>query len=293
MLSLARCLLAAAFFLGLTSNSFATTIYFLPGDAYFRTTISEKFLERQESGEPLIFHYRPVEAFFCGESGTGRLHIADENGKLLQQLRTAYAIIRQRFPQRLISRQPYKTIKLENGDFRLEKSGEPLLEEANELYVFCYNADFNLEQHRLLHLYNEDWQKQPADSEIGPQEIVSSKQLLKESLENGHLVSPLKVLRKGSPSEEAHLIPDGELQIVIVPMKEWLQPVAHLKQEKLLEIPSPADLRDHPGRYMVPEIYIIKSDGIYRRQLGDGKWSPDKKFTYEDLVAPTGPQGFF
>lgn len=68
---------------------------------------------------------------------------------------------------------------------------------------------------------------------------------------------------------------DGEQQIIIVPLKDWLGPVASMQI----------------SRRKTSEIYIIKSDGLYKRSLKKGKWSPEVKMTYEEVTRP-GPAFF-
>lgn len=279
--------------LGGASLSSATTVYFLPGDAYFRSTISDAWLESITKGQPITFSYQPTAEYFCGFAGTARLRFADKEGKLLEQLKQAYAVIRKRYPQRGIMQQRYQTVELEDGGFRIEKKGKAHFVETNELHVFIYNADFDFDQHRLLHLYNENWKQESYGVHKEPNELIGTKDVLQESLKNARVVPPLKVTRQGSPKEAAHLVPAGELQFVIVPLDVWLEPVAGMKlPQQKPELRTPEEFRDNPGVGVPPDIYILKSDGLYKRSFKNGEWSPELKLTYEELKKTATP-GFF
>ena len=279
-------LTAIAFLYFFAASTQASTVYFLPGDAYFRTYLTEDFLDRQSVEEPITFQYAPTTPYFCGYVGTSRLKFANQKGELLQQLRLAYHVIRSLYPKEAILHQKYKPIKHEDGSFELQKIGEPSITESNRLHVFIYNLNFDLTNHQLLHLYNENWKTECHVDDRDPHEIVVGNDIRDESLERGKEVHPLQVQKIGSPKEQAHLVPAGELMFVIVPDKKWLE---HIARRKVVE--PKVELNKNSKRPQKPEIYILKPDGLYFRSLEGDRWSDEEKITY-DLLSKPKP-GFF
>lgn len=268
MRSLNQILVVMVFFLSFDSIGVASTIMFLPGNSYFHTTISKKFLDSSNQGKPLHLRYVPTAGYFCGYFGTDELRIEDEDGKLLQNLTLVYRHIRNSSPQELEIQQKFKPTKSKDGKFTLEPDGLPRISETNKIHVFVYNADFDINKYKLLHLYNEKWfEEAPKYGNREPDEVVTTKEVFLESWRNGPQVPPLKVKTFGSNQVKRHAIPDGDLQLIVIEDRYYFPSIVELKAET--------------------EIYVINKQGVFVRWMDEeGKWTEPEPLSKEYGIEP-------
>jgi len=120
---------------------------FLPGDAYFPTELTADDLARltAEPDSPPLFEYSTLGGYdlaFCGYAGYDRAKIAALDRRLIDNLKQAYARIREG----------------EAGQFVERKlNGTTTLVETNPVRVLFYRQDFAFPEFKLGLRYNENW----------------------------------------------------------------------------------------------------------------------------------------
>jgi hypothetical protein len=131
------------------SASWATNYSFVPGDAFFSATLTQKDVDAFPPGdEPIEFHYRsPGSGYFCGFAGFEVLRLEGKTSEIKSRLASTYKKLREKHPATL------STIE--------EEDGTETKFEDNGLAVFIYNRDVDWTKQRLAIRYNEDWFNPP------------------------------------------------------------------------------------------------------------------------------------
>lgn len=136
----------------------STNLSFMPGDAYFSSTLSRKFLERLTNNGDVVMDYVPFkslkDADFGGYAGFRELAIRGIDEQTRELLRCVYAELR-------------ATSALEVRIRRREDGGHEKYE-LNPFPMFIYNRNVNFDDQRLCMKYNETWMDIPADGLRGP-----------------------------------------------------------------------------------------------------------------------------
>lgn len=125
--------------------------YFLPGDAFFHTVITEDVLKKLDKNPDYAFEYNR-NSLSSYNSGYRRLSLGKQNRKLAKQIKKAYYDIREIRPLTLhvLGNSPNSV-----NDNPLE--GETELMEINGLSLFFYNEDYDWEKKHIGLKYNENW----------------------------------------------------------------------------------------------------------------------------------------
>jgi hypothetical protein len=139
-------LLAGIFCFQFTTIASANNNLFLPGDAFFPTTLTRDALEKLAEGKaPPIFEYSSFGGYdgaFCGYAGYRRATVAGIDDKFMANLQKAYHLIRKTEPRRLVER---------------SIDGGTTLVETNGMRVLFYPKDFDFHEFKLGLQYNERW----------------------------------------------------------------------------------------------------------------------------------------
>ena len=137
----------------------ASNQYFMPGDAFFHTVLTEDVLDRVDDQENPVFEYdRPefLPQMLCGNIGFQKLQYTKMSPAMKGNLRSAYDQLRESHPKRVEIRREMVTRKTDEGDIEVP-TGKKLHIEINGFSVLFYNADFDMKKHRLALKYNERW----------------------------------------------------------------------------------------------------------------------------------------
>ncbi|WP_339744534.1 hypothetical protein [uncultured Rubinisphaera sp.] len=132
-------------------TALATSVYFMPGDSLFHTTLPIKKIKELKSKPDLLRnHYaRPANApnAFCGYGGFPWLEITDLPEHLPKSLMKIYGHIR----------------KSEKAEFLFYQNsdGKRASSETNAPHMFIYNRDYKTFGKDLGLKYNEDWMLPP------------------------------------------------------------------------------------------------------------------------------------
>ena len=140
----------------------AHNTFFLPGDAFFHTVLTEEVLNRIENQKNPVFTYsRPrfLANSLCGSAGFSKLEFRGMPVKFKKQLREVYNNLRESVPKRIEITDEIIWKKGDIGDVAV-KTGTQINRELNGFSIFVVNADFNLAKHILGLKYNEDWADQ-------------------------------------------------------------------------------------------------------------------------------------
>tara|TARA_E500000305_G_scaffold111930_2_gene129511 strand:+ start:199058 stop:199903 length:846 start_codon:yes stop_codon:yes gene_type:complete len=125
--------------------------YFLPGDAFFNTVITEEVLKKLDKDPDYAFEDNR-DGFNLYNSGYQRLSLGKQNRNLAKQIKTAYYDIRQIRPLLLhvLGESPNSV-----NDNPRDKKTE--LMEINGLSLFFYNEDYDWKKKHIGLKYNENW----------------------------------------------------------------------------------------------------------------------------------------
>ncbi|TWT90042.1 hypothetical protein Mal64_04250 [Pseudobythopirellula maris] len=167
----------------------ANNNFFLPGDAYFPTSLTSEGLEELETAKEglHVFEYSSFgeyEGTFCGFAGYKNAVIPVVDKDFTANLRKAYSSMRQFSPK----------------EFREEQAdGKTKLIETNGVRVLFYPTDFEFPGRELGLRYNEDWVDQVVRFGHKPHHarlccLVSNQDAVMESWRDAKLVSALPVV---------------------------------------------------------------------------------------------------
>lgn len=246
---LSACLFAAV----LTNVSSANNNLFLPGDAFFHTslTLAQSTELRTASEKPPVFEYSfhgaAFHGAFCGYAGYGRVTIADDDGKFAANLADAYDWAR------FYSRREWR----ETG-----VPGE--LIEINPVHVFFYPAAFDINQHRVGLRYNERWIDEVLKFGHHRQHVrlccfLDGKDAIEQSWRDAAVVPELDVQ-----------IPEAKIK----PSEKITEPVVISGKFKAIVLPDDLSGCLEPEDYS--KIYVVDAAGgrELRFDSEHGKWLP-------------------
>ena len=139
----------------------ANNNYFLPGDSFFHTVLTEAVLADMEKSKSPVFRYdRPdhLNSFLCGYAGFEQLQVKEMSPAIKKHLQTLYQHLRKQHPLQIELAPETKLVRDASGEFDKEvKTGKMLRRELNGFSMFFYNADFDANRYRLGLKYNESW----------------------------------------------------------------------------------------------------------------------------------------
>jgi len=142
----------------------ANNNYFLPGDSFFHTVLTEVVLVEMEKSKSPVFKYnRPdhLNSFFCGYAGFEQLQVKEMSPAIKKNLTMLYRHLREAYPLQIELIQETKLVRDASGGFDNEvKTGKMLRREMNGFSMLFYNADFDADRYRLGLKYNENWVEQ-------------------------------------------------------------------------------------------------------------------------------------
>ncbi len=138
----------------------ANNNYFLPGDSFFHTLLTEAVLADIEKSKSPVFKYnRPdhLDSYLCGYAGFEQLQVKEMSPAIKKNLQSLYRHLRGEYPLRIELVPETKWVRTEeDGDVEV-KTGKILRRELNGFSMFFYNADFDANRYRLGLKYNENW----------------------------------------------------------------------------------------------------------------------------------------
>ncbi len=184
---------------GFDGKLFANNNYFLPGDAFFHTTLTEKTVNRIIKEKNPTFEYvRPesLESYLCGYAGFRKLEFTDMSRAFKENLRMVYKELRKHYPKRVEITPEVKNEERDGKTVEV-RTGNTIRREINGFSVLFYNSSFNFQRFRLALKYNEDWAKQTAAfghrrDHVRFDYFVNHPDALMEEWRDAQLVKPLQ-----------------------------------------------------------------------------------------------------
>lgn len=130
----------------------AANIYFMPGDAFFHTQLTEDRVQSlsADRGSVVFGYVLPIEsASFGGFAGFRRLEIRDFPPELSENLQLVY-----------------RKLRGEGGRIVLtySENGKEKTQELNGYHLFVYNKTADFGRQRIGIRYNESWRKLPPEA---------------------------------------------------------------------------------------------------------------------------------
>jgi hypothetical protein len=146
--------LLAGFVAALPQLAEAVNLYFMPGDAFFTTSLSEKSTsELPDAGGDVIFthHCLDDDMALCGYAGFARLEVRKLPPEVATGLKTLYWELRE---------QGYwKEDRVVTG-----KDGKVTREEMNPFLLLIYDKSFDPKRYDFGLKYNERWAELPEEA---------------------------------------------------------------------------------------------------------------------------------
>ena len=237
------------------STAIATIWRFLPGDAFFESTLTEHTVseieDKSDEKNLSLDYFTP--SMFEGVSGYAKLEITDFPKKRRRLLRKIYEKIRLMQP-------PVFEIKATRG--KEERR------ELNGIKTLIYNKDFDYEMYGVGLRYNENW----AEEGCGfgsihfmveyPSNYVTSTGLIVEDWRNSKWVLPLNA----KPPEFSGKSP-RDLQYTPVSVK--------CEDVKLIFVVH-GTLERIQNREDGLVFYLAENDDIFTVRFDDGEWTRDR-----------------
>ena len=236
----------------------ANNNYFLPGDSFFHTVLTEAVLADLEKSKSPVFRYnRPdhLDFYLCGYAGFEQLQVKEMSPSIKKHLQTLYRQLREEYPLRIELVQETKFVPGDLGDEEV-KTGKILRRELNGFSMFFYNADFDANRYRLGLKYNENWveevvafghSREHAQFEF----FVREEEAILSDWRDSRLVKPLdvisppvKVRRSSNPLPPITL--KTKVRIFVLPTNDFL---SHYRRSKFIyEVTSAGIKLSGPGR---------------------------------------------
>jgi hypothetical protein len=133
----------------------AQDAYFLPGDAFFHTQMTEEMVNELRNGKRRYLTYvRLSGGAFRGSAGYVNLEFDEAPEYLNEGLFRAYWWVRSCNKPRFIDN---RVIAMDEATGKLSVAAAPELEEYPGISVFIYNSDFDFTSYEIGLKYNETW----------------------------------------------------------------------------------------------------------------------------------------
>lgn len=213
--------------------------YFLPGDAFFHTVITEKVLKQLDEDPDYAFEYeRPYWLYTI--PGYYSLSLGKQNRKLVKHIKEAYYEVR-------YSMSPL-VLKV-NGKSPNSVSDEPAKEktefvEINGPTLFFYNEDYDWKKKHIALKYNENWSQEL--EKFGYQNarygaFVKTPEAIIESWRFSTAVHPLSVQLPATPiikhrAMQTPMIAKGRLKVIMLPDNKYKRYYKLKDHSQLIEI---------------------------------------------------------
>lgn len=213
--------------------------YFLPGDAFFHTVITEKVLKRLDEDPDYAFEYDRSHWQYT-IPGYYSLSLGKQNRKLAKQIKKAYYNVR--FSMRLLK------LKV-RGKSPNSISGDPSKEktefiEINGPSLFFYNENYEWKKKHIALKYNENWYQEL--TKFGYQNasygaFVKTPDAIIESWRFSSVVPPLSVQLPEAPivkhrAIRTPMIAKGRLKAIMLPDNKYKQYYRMKNEKRLIEI---------------------------------------------------------
>lgn len=226
---------------------------FLPGDAFFPTTLTRADIEQLQSlpSEERTFTYSSLggyEGAFCGYAGYNRAKIIAADDAFVENLHTVYNKIREWEPREL---------------YEITRKGKTDLIETNGIRVLFYRNDFEYPRWELGLRYNENWVEEAVKFGHKAEHIrlcclVQDPDAVAFSWRDATRIAGLDVQvpdiqLKPVPAEETPIIIRGDVKAIVI---------------------GSHDLKDF-FRYSDDDyldIYFVDSIGVKELRHEDGRW---------------------
>lgn len=249
-------------FLGLVPGPFACFLgavalgnnnFFLPGDAFFPTELTQEDVAKlkADATNPPVFRYSALGGYdgaFCGFAGYSRATIPALDEAFVANLKSAYARVRE-FEWRELR--------------EVDQDGVTTLVETNPARVLFYRHDFDFPRLKLGLQYNENWVAEVmkfghARHQIRLCCLVNHAEAVMESWRDATDVAALTVslpqveLRRSADVDEPITI-DDRLKAIVLGSE-------------------PLTTYFRPEEYETPPVVVVDSAGITELTYRDRKW---------------------
>ncbi|QGJ71040.1 Hypothetical protein PBC10988_27430 [Planctomycetales bacterium 10988] len=193
----------------LNNRASANNNFFLPGDAYFPTVLTEETIRQLSISQMIKYQPMGYDFAFCGYAGYSKCHIAGLDEILIENLRQAYKLLNEGERQ-LYTRDP---------------DSQEIISLDNLFPMLIYPDDFDATKFKLALRYNETWMAET--EKFGHKNggrlccLIDDKDAVMESWRDAARVPPLEATLPKTDPELGKLINEpiritGPVQFIIV-----------------------------------------------------------------------------
>ncbi|QDU06678.1 hypothetical protein [Gimesia aquarii] len=213
--------------------------YYLPGDAFFHTVITEKTLKKLEENPDYAFEYNRSHWNYTFP-GYYSLSLGKQNRKLAKQIKKAYEEVR--YSMRLLRLK----VRGKSPNSISGKSSEEKTEfvEINGPDLFFYNEDYDWKKMQFAIKYNEHWHQELMkfgypNGDYAP--FVKTPEAIIQSWRFSTVVPPLSVQLPDVPiikhrAVDAPMIAKGRLRAIMLPDNKYKRYYKRKNYLHLIEI---------------------------------------------------------
>lgn len=213
--------------------------YYLPGDAFFHTVITEKVLKKLEEDPNYAFDYNRSHWQYT-IPGYYSLSLGKQNRKLAIQIKEAYVEVR--YSMSLLK---LKVIGISPNSISSKPSQEKTeFVEINGPHLFFYNEDYDWQKKNIAIKYNEYWHQELMkfgypNGDYAP--FVKTPEAIIQSWQFSKVVAPLSVQLPDVPiikhrAVDTPMIAKGRLRAIMLPDNKFKRYYKRKDNLNLIEI---------------------------------------------------------
>lgn len=209
--------------------------YFLPGDAFFHTVLTEDVVDSRLQMDNPSFAYSRPDPFVgaaCGDAGYYVLEFVNMPKAFKENLQRAYLELSKLKPKKDETKNESQDIEKAagSGDADIDKETAQYL---NGFSLFFYNASFDFRKYRLCVKYNERWVKETAafghgENHVQLDSFVDSFSAFSDEWRDSAAVEPLNATCPALPNDDADGATDWRtvrvesgIRAIVLPVKEF------------------------------------------------------------------------
>lgn len=214
--------------------------YFLPGDAFFYTVITEKELKELDKNPNYAFEYNRSSRT-PHNSGYYSLSLGKHNQKLAKQIKKAYYEIRNSSQALILEVSGKSPNSVEENPPKKKTE----FVELNGLSLLFYNENYNWQKRHIALKYNENWQQEllmfgfPKGDYSA---FINTTDAIIESWRFSTQVRPLMVqlpsvpIKKQEAIMKAPIVPTGRIKAIMLVNNEFEKYYTNEDLQELIEI---------------------------------------------------------
>jgi hypothetical protein len=234
--------------------------FFLPGDAFFHTRLTEEIVNQIRDNQRTRLGYARLSGCASrGSAGYGYLEFNAVPDYLKEGLYDAYWWVRSCSPARF---RDLRDIQLDEATGVLKVSARPQVVEELGVSTFFYNSEFDFRQHWLGLRFNESCFREVERfgfrrGNIDLDEFFSTPEALAHNWQMAELVGPLNVT-----------LPEGD-----VPDRKFSEEPVYLSGQVIALLPMCDDTQKYLDFDLPFDLIVVSEKGVWHHVRFDKDWN--------------------